>query len=325
MRKHWTAWAAAACVAAVATTASAEQTIFTLAATGQSSSYYAYHVAVAQLLQDKLGYNVTVQETGGGIENKRLLERGHADWGQFAEPDFYEFQRGIGAWEGKAQPNFRVLWLVNPIVYFPVVNKKMGIKSFEDLEGRKFSPGGRGSSTERMTQEFVETILGIKPDWFRGGYSDAVAAMKDRRIVGYMKSASISAPDATILDVRTAVDIDVLSWSEPQIAKIKERYPYYQFIELKDTPYNTGPVTVRSIYLAIGTTSDMSEEVAYKIVKTVSENVPFQAGSFPAIKGIDIPRLTLEGAKAPLHAGTVRYFREIGLTVPDELVPPEAK
>jgi hypothetical protein len=28
---------------------------------------------------------------------------------------------------------------------------------------------------------------------------------------------------------------------------------------------------------------------------------------------------------SPLHPGAIRYYREIGLTVPDKLIPPEMK
>ncbi|MBW2154950.1 MAG: TAXI family TRAP transporter solute-binding subunit [Deltaproteobacteria bacterium] len=301
-----------------------ERKVFTIGATGKASSYYAYHVGVSQLLQNKIGYQATVQETGAAIDNKRLLERGQVDWAQFAEPDFFEFYKGLGKWEGKGQPQFRVFWAVNPIVYFIVVNKNSGIKSVEDLDGKKFCPGGRGSNTERMTMEFFE-MLGVKPDWFRGGYSDAVAAMKDRRIVGYMKSGSISAPDATILDVQTAVPVDLISFSEANIATIKKKYPYYDFLTMEKTPYGIAPVTVRSVFFIMGTTKEMPEDSAYKIVKVISENVEFQAGTYPAIKGADVPALTLKAAQAPLHTGVIRYLRELGHEVPDRLVPPEAR
>jgi uncharacterized protein len=34
---------------------------------------------------------------------------------------------------------------------------------------------------------------------------------------------------------------------------------------------------------------------------------------------------TLVQALSPLHAGAVRYYREIGLNILDVLIPPEAK
>ena len=37
------------------------------------------------------------------------------------------------------------------------------------------------------------------------------------------------------------------------------------------------------------------------------------------------PRGTIEHALSPLHAGAIRFYRELGLKIPDELIPPEAK
>jgi len=40
---------------------------------------------------------------------------------------------------------------------------------------------------------------------------------------------------------------------------------------------------------------------------------------------LGFPKLTLETAITPLHAGAVQFYRELGLNVPDRLVPPEMK
>lgn len=324
MRKLLASLSLAATAVSAAAPAAAQQTLLTIAGTGQASSYYAYHVAVSQLLEKELGYQATVQETGGALDNMRLLSEGRADWGQFAEPDFYERYKGIGPWEGKADPDFRVFWVVNPIVYFPVVREDAEVASLEDLTGKEFSGGARGSNTERMTMELLK-LLDIEPEWYVGGYSDAVQAMKDRRIAGFMKSGSINAPDAAIMDIETSVPIDILSFTPEQIATIKETYPYYDFTEMEETPYDTGPVTVRSVFFIMGTTSGLSEDVAYNIVKTISENVDYQAEIYPGVKGADIPQMTIERAQAPLHAGVVKYFRELGLDIPERLIPPEAQ
>ena len=44
-----------------------------------------------------------------------------------------------------------------------------------------------------------------------------------------------------------------------------------------------------------------------------------QAAAFPTVKGLNLPELTLQYATSPLHPGAIRYYEEIGLTVPDHL------
>jgi len=68
----------------------------------------------------------------------------------------------------------------------------------------------------------------------------------------------------------------------------------------------------------------MPEEFVYEVCKVIYENVDLVKLSWPQMaRG-----MALENAgftTAPYHPGTVRYFREQGAQIPDELIPPEMK
>ena len=49
----------------------------------------------------------------------------------------------------------------------------------------------------------------------------------------------------------------------------KEEYPHFDFMAVEDTPYDTGPMNLRVVFITMGTTTDMSEEQAYDIFKAV--------------------------------------------------------
>lgn len=303
--------------------AQAQTTQLSIGATSQASSLYAYHVAIAQMLNNTLeGVNISVVETGGGLDNMRRLSEGQVDWGMMAEPDLYEYFAGLGPFEGEANPNFRTFWVTTPLAYLTVVDAASGITDLEELTGQPFNGGGRGSGTERATFEAFGA-LGIEPDWFRTGMADAVTAFKDRRIVGFTKAGPPNAPDSAILDAQTARDIRVLNWTDEQIARVQEEYPHFDFMAVEDTPYDTGPMNLRVVFITMGTTTDMSEQQAYDIFKAVVENVDTVAESYPAIAGMDIARQTVERGQTPLHPGVVRYLREAGHEVPERLIPPE--
>lgn len=303
----------------------AQKTQLSIGATSQASSLYAYHVAVAQLLNEKLpGVNISVVETGGGLDNMRRLSEGQVDWGMMAEPDLYEYYKGLGPFEGKSNPNFRTFWLTTSLAYFPVVGAETGINTIQELQGKQFNGGGRGSGTERATFEAFGA-LDVKPDWFRTGMGDAVTAFKDRRVVGFTKAGPPSAPDSAILDAQTARKVKILNWTDEDIAEVKKDYPHFDFMSVTDTPYETGPMNLRVVFITMGTTTDMTEQQAYDIFKTIVENVDKVAESYPAIAGLDIAKQTIERGQTPLHPGVVRYFKEQGVTVPDRLIPPEMR
>lgn len=302
-----------------------DKTFLTIAATGQSSSLYAYHVAQAQMLNalfDDL--EVTVMETGGGVDNRKRLARGEADWGLFAEPEFFEYQEGVGPWEGQAQPDFRLFWVTNPLAYFLVVNADSDITSLSDLQGREFSGGAAGSSTERVTRNQLE-LIGVEPDWFTGSYGDARDAMKDRRIEGLAKAGLFDRPDGLILDIGTAVPLRFLSYSDAEIAKVQETFPHYQFVTLTPPYEGAEETVVRGVFIAQGTTNRLPEDLGYRIFKAMVEHQDKIAETYPAIASVDIVENTLKFGTAPLHIGVYNYLVEQGHDVPDHLTPPEAK
>jgi hypothetical protein len=61
-----------------------------------------------------------------------------------------------------------------------------------------------------------------------------------------------------------------------------------------------------------------------KIVKAVSEGIEHQKAAFKGTTD-DISKLTVDSAQSPLHAGAIKYFREKGIKIPDNLIPAEAK
>ncbi len=302
------------------------ETKLAIAATGQTSSFYAYHTAVSQLLGKVApDLNVSVMETGGSVENLKLLNRGQADWGQFAEPVFYEKYAGIGG-AAKKGPNSKLRFLapVTQVAFYPVVNADAGVSALSDLSGKSYGPGSTGSNTERLTMDLFGSI-GVKPTYMKGSYGDLVAAMKDRRIVGYTKAGSLTTQDSTIMDVKSSVPVKILGYSGDQVEAIKKKFPHYLFVSLDKTPYGDDPVTLNNVVLINGTTSDLPEEVGYRVFKALVEHNDEIAKVYKPAAGADIVKLTLESAKTPLHAGVVRYLREKGHTVPASLVPPEVK
>jgi TRAP-type uncharacterized transport system substrate-binding protein len=82
---------------------------------------------------------------------------------------------------------------------------------------------------------------------------------------------------------------------------------------------NSGPYTVWGFMIGVSARPGMDEQTAYDITKAVMENMAEQEAAFPAVKGNNLPELTLQYATSPLHPGAIRYYEEIGLTVPDHL------
>lgn len=294
-----------------------------------SSSMYIYWVAVSKALnRDVPEINLTLVATGATDENIKRAARGEFAFFHSSPSTHYQAWKGIGPYEGKAQPDLRWLWTWSVSARAWIVREDSGVSKLEDLHGKPFNPGIRGSSTEKDT-ELMHEVLGIKPQYHRGGTDDAVAAIKDRRIVGYVKAQpSGGRIDASTLDLKTYTPIRFLTFTDEHISKIKEKYPYYSFMMVPaGFAYPGSPAyTTLSGGSGMATMKDvLSEELAYKITKTALQASDEIALGYKEIKGLNLAQITLESVDVPLHAGAVKYYRELGLSLKGVHIPPEAK
>ena len=198
-----------------------------------SSSQFGYAVGMSKAV-NKLaaGIKTTVVETGATVDNIKRMEKKQIHFGIVTPGVTYQAYNGIGKkWEGNAKPWLRMLWVYMRGVDNYVVRKDSGVKTLADLNGKKFNPGFRGSATE-ATCEAIFNHLGIKPDLYRGGVSDAVQAIKDNRIVGYLKTGAGLQLDASTKDIMSFTPINILPFNEQQIATIKEKMPWVLWLDV---------------------------------------------------------------------------------------------
>ena len=70
-------------------------------------------------------------------------------------------------------------------------------------------------------------------------------------------------------------------------------------------------------FLAVN--ANVDEEHVYLLTKTLYENLPFLQAIHKATKAMN-KDAAMAGLPVPLHPGAARYYKEIGLTVPDSLM-----
>lgn len=300
---------------------------YTWSACSSSSGYYALNVAVSDVINKYVdNVNVTVMESGGGAANLKNIFNGDAQFGQTSVPDIYLASKALGSFEG-TEPNteIRILLSLIPNIYYFVVSEESGINSISDLQGKSFSPGNTNSSTERLAYA-VLSVLGIEPDWYYASTSEAVSAMKDRRITGFMKSGSSISLDSSIADVQTSMKIKVLSFTEEEVKKIQEAYPFYSFDYVDASIFGQeGKVLAMSSYYSFAVDKDVPEDVAYNIVKALVENKDYLASAYSAVGSFDPVEITATSTSGYMHAGLIKYLKEKGYTIKDDQIPPEAK
>jgi TRAP transporter TAXI family solute receptor len=304
------------------TISSASKKLLAVGSTQTSSSHYAYFVAFAKVINTKVPeVGLSVVETGATVDNINRMKKGELDMGMLTMHTNYEIYHGLGAWQGKPNTDQYMLWVYALAPSNYIVRQDSGVKTVSDLDGRSFNPGMRGSASEKTTEACLDA-LGIKPKYYRGGTDDTLSGIKDNRLVGYVKSGAGFIIDASSMDLATFVPIRILGFSDQDIAKVQAKYPHFGSISVPKGMFKDSPA-YKTFVLVNGVIAkkDLSEDLAYKMVKAVCENVDDQAAAFPSLKGMNIAQLTMEHTSIPLHPGAVRYYKEIGMKIPANLIP----
>ena len=296
------------------------QTDLLIGSTSASSSHYGYFVAVSKVINDSVeGVNSSVAETGATLDNLRRISRNQIDLGLVTTNTLYDAYNGQGDFDGRPVQS-KLLWVYSLAPQNVVVRSDAGVDELQQLDGTSFNPGIRGSSTEATT-EAVFTELDISPDYARGSTTDVVNAIKDNRMIGYVKSGSGLKLDASTRDIATQTEIKILGLTDEQAKTVSEALPQ---LSLVDVPEN-GELNLPSYKtwgFAVGASASdgLSEDTAYQIVKAVMEDSEQQVAAMPTLKEEGIAEMTLKYATTPLHPATVRYLKEQGHEVPERLI-----
>ena len=298
----------------------AAETRLAFGATNAQSSHYAYFASLSKIVNSAYPdvYQSSVVETGATVDNLKRMARGQLDIGLITTSSLYHAYNGLKVFDGRPIES-KLLWAYSLAPQNVVVRRDSNVTSLTELAGKDMGPGMRGSSTEATAQD-VFNLLGIEPKWVRGTNSELANAIKDSRSVGFVKSAVGTSFDALTTDIAAFTPVRVIGITPEQRDMIADKLPELSLVDMPGGEMeDSGPYQTWGFMIGVSARPDLDEKTAYDITKAVMENMAEQEAAFPAVKGSNLAELTLKYATSPLHPGAIRYYEEIGLTVPDHL------
>ncbi|USG62498.1 TAXI family TRAP transporter solute-binding subunit [Sneathiella marina] len=218
--------------------------------------------------------------------------------------------------------------------YHGIVWADSGIKSLADIKGKKVFTGPPSGAARTVVGQIIKGSTGYEAktdyDAINLDWSSAAQAFQDRQVDVYFVPTSI--PNAQIEQIAVLGEFRVLgipdSALESEEMKRASSLPGRSFVMLSSDQYpnmaNEGSVRLLNTTVGLGANKWMSEEDAYNITKTALTHNSELAAAAAWMKVIT-PQTALEQMNMPLHMGAYKYYKEVGIDVPDEIVPPEAK
>jgi TRAP transporter TAXI family solute receptor len=300
-------------------TASASSFI-TIGTGGVTGVYYPTGGAICRLVnkgRKEHGIRCSVESTGGSVYNLNTIRAGELDMG-VAQSDWqYHAYNGTSKFE-EAGPNkeLRAVFSVHPEPFTVVARKDSGIKTFDDLKGKRVNIGNPGSG-QRGTMEVVMATKGWTNDDFTL-VSELKAAEQSQALCDNKIDAmiyTVGHPNGSIKEATTSCDTVLVSVSGPEIDKLVADNAYYRKAVIPGGMYTGSPEDVATFGVAATFVSSTNtpEGTVYQVVKAVFDNFDDFRKLHPAFGHLSKEEMTKDGLSAPLHDGAVKYYKEAGL------------
>jgi len=315
--------AAAATAATLATGAVAQDrsgwpSDLTVGTASQGGTYFVYGNGLASFIGESLGLNASGEVTGGPVQNVTLVQTGDHDIGLVTMGPAFD------AWNGNSElapglehKDIRALFPMYQTPFQVVALESSGITSVGDLEGKRVSVGPAGGTPGTYWPRFIET-LGVDANISFAGAADAASQLKDGLIDAFAFAAGV--PISAFSQLAAETDVVMFGFTPEERATILEKHPEVSPLTIPAGTYageDYDQTTVAMWNFAVAR-ADMPESLAYEITRLVMENHDRMMQIHGAARET-LPENVVNNSFLPFHPGAVRYFEEIGVTIPDAL------
>lgn len=304
-------------VAAVPRGSLADQTRITYKSAKTASSYYQMGVQIAQEMKQASDGDiiVTVEESQGSVQNvMEVLARG-PDYVFTSPPVLIELaQEGKAMFADKGNGRFKDIRALFPIPSLTmqfVMSEKAAVSKFSQLEGKKLLLG-KGTFGAREGAKYIK-LFGLegKVTIVDSELSNAVSAMKNGQIDGFVTAGSWPAPN--VVEAAAATSVNLISLDPEQILKTKRTR---MVIPAGTYSGQDDDVVTTSLPVVAYTTTHMDDDTAYLLTKTFwgQRDALIEAAAW--WEGVDDQLMANITGK--LHPGAIKFYKEAGIPIAED-------
>ncbi len=319
MLKKVTLTAAALAAGVTFSPAAFAEEFITIGTGGVTGVYYPTGGAICRLVnkgRKEHGVRCSVESTGGSVYNINTIREGELEFG-VAQSDWqYHAYNGTSKFKDKGPfKELRAVFSVHPEPFTVVARADSGIKSFQDLKGKRVNIGNPGSG-QRGTMEVLMDALGWTTDDFALATelkaAEQSAALCDNQIDAMVYT--VGHPSGSIQEATTACDSVLVTVDGAAVDKLIADNSYYRTATIPGGMYrgNDKDTKTFGVGATFVTSSKVSEDTVYTLVKSVFENFDAFKKLHPAFANLKPEEMAKDGLSAPLHPGAAKYYKEKG-------------
>ena len=277
--------------------------------------------AIAKVVSQNTSIRMRAQKFGGSSVYVPLLNKGQIDFALANELEMLYAVTGTVIYK-KKHPNLRIVTVLTPFRTAVFVRKNSSFRTMADLKGKRF-PSGWASQ---------KIIIPLMNGYFaNAGMSyDDVQKVPARNVPAGANDFAAGKADAFFFvfgagKVReTAAKVGGLRVlgldpSPAAMARLRQHVPPAYALMVKPSKRNVGvdkPLHVMTYEYLVLTNTHVSDEMVYKVAKTMHDKPGELRKSFRALAMFKPNRMVKNFPGLKYHPGAIKYYKELGVWPP---------
>ena len=261
-------------------------------------------------------YTVKAQSSAGSLENLRKVNRGRMQFAAVYSGHVYLGREGrLKNDERKYEEVLAVSYLYGAPAQL-VVRKGSGIRTVQDLVGKKVGVGNAGSGAFANCALFF-THLGVWDEIERNamGYNDAAAAFGNHQLDAFWLFTAF--PSGAVIMAAQTNEIDLVDLAkDAEESGFFKQYPYFSSLTVPAGIYRGIDREVPSfqdsaLWVA---NADVPDDVVYDILTKIytDDGLAYMRNQKETFQEMGLSS-GVNGIVTPLHPGAEKFWREHGL------------
>jgi TRAP transporter TAXI family solute receptor len=292
----------------------------TVGAAPVGGTYFIWAGGFTKMLNDKMGIPGNVESTGGPVHNVQLVEGKKLDFAMVTNGPAAEGWTGEGWAKGKKYQNQRAIFPMYTTYFQMYSLSKTAIKSIKDFNGKSVGVGPIGGTPATYWPKIIE-MAGVKPKRVvNAGSADLNSQLKDGMLDA--NGNSVGLPWSTITEVETTHDVNVYGVPDDVADKFIAKYPYFAKGFMPKGTYKSNkdkPLETLTLWNFMVVHKDTPDDFVYEVVKKTFENVDMLIAAHKSAEEVKVESVIY--SPVPLHPGAVKYYKEKGIKLPENLIP----
>ncbi|WP_150538997.1 TAXI family TRAP transporter solute-binding subunit [Actinobacillus vicugnae] len=302
--------------AMLASFAQAEQTPITLGTGSDTGLYFVTGNAICQLVNRSENQTACKPlASDASVDNLNKIANGQLAMGIVQSDWQYHAYHGTSSFEGKQNDKLRAIFSIYPEPFTLVVRNDSTIQTIDDLQGKKVNVGVDGSGTQATMNVLLKT-----KGWTEANFKEALKLTPAEMGIALCEknvdaiSYNVGHPNVALKETARSCDIRLVPVADDVVSKLVAQQNYYAKATIPANVYKNVKQAVDSfgVYATLVSSSDVSDEQVYTLVKAVFENFARFKKSHPAFAHLSEQEMIKNALSAPLHSGAVKYYKERG-------------